>query len=306
MSKSALVTGAHGFIGRHVSRELAAQGYTVSGIGHGSWGRTEQLLYGLTFWHSADVTLDTLVTYGEEPDVIMHCAGSGSVAFSMAHPYQDYMRTVTATTAVLEYIRLYSPKSLLVYPSSAAVYGKTKDLPISERSAQQPISPYGVHKQMAENLCGSYARNFGLSIAILRFFSVYGEGLQKQLLWDASRKITHGETEFFGTGEETRDWLHVEDAAKLFLAAIPHASQSCPISNGAAGKGIPVRRVLEALFRHFGLNQQPDFTKAVRGGDPEHYVADIRNAQGWGWQPTISLEAGLKRYAEWFKDMNCG
>lgn len=306
MTRRALVTGAHGFIGRHVARHLAELGYIVTGIGHGAWDKAEQRRYGITFWHSAGVTLDSLVTYGEEPDVIMHCAGSGSVIFSVTHPYQDFMRTVTATAAVLEYMRLYSPKSILVYPSSAAVYGKTTALPIKEASPRQPISPYGTHKQMAEDTCKSYARNFNLSIAVLRLFSVYGEGLQKQLLWDASRKIMQGERQFFGTGEETRDWLHVEDAATLFHVAISHASSACPVSNGAGGQGSAVKEVLGRLFVELGREDRPEFTGTVREGDPQHYQADISLARSWGWEPSIELATGLQRYAAWFKGMYCG
>ena len=165
-----------------------------------------------------------MITYAGEPDVIVHCAGSGSVGFSMTHPYQDFQRTVATTLAVLEYARLYAPRARVAYPSSAGVYGEVQKLPIAETDPLSPASPYGVHKRFAEELCASYAQHFGIAVAVVRLFSVYGAGLRKQLLWDASQKIMRGENRFFGTGEEIRDWLHVEDAASLLIAAAGHAS----------------------------------------------------------------------------------
>ena len=106
MRKSVLVTGAHGFLGRYVTRQFSNAGYTVTGIGHGSWGQSEYSKYGITFWYLADVTLDALVTYARKPDVIVHCAGSGSVVASINEPYLDFQKTVNSTLNVLEYIQI--------------------------------------------------------------------------------------------------------------------------------------------------------------------------------------------------------
>lgn len=299
----ALITGAHGFLGRHVARTLAGAGYTVVGIGHGSWDQNEFSRFKLSFWHSTDVTLDALVTYAGEPDVIVHCAGGGSVAFSMSHPYQDYLRTVGSTAAVLEYIRLHSPSTVLVYPSSAAVYGIVEDLPIREANRTAPASPYGMHKLIAEHLCQSYAAHYGVALATIRFFSIFGEGLRKQLLWDACNKIARGEKVFAGTGEELRDWLHVEDAAGLVRMAAEHASPANPIVNGGAGAGISVKDVLLEVFRAFGSNQVPQFSGVRRPGDPPGHEADISAATEWGWVPKLGWKEGVHRYVQWFKGL---
>jgi UDP-glucose 4-epimerase len=301
MSKNVVVTGAHGFIGRHVARKFSADGWNVVGIGHGSWIQDEWQQWGLAEWHVADINLDSLSAYAGRPDVIVHCAGSGSVGFSMTHPYQDFQRTVATTLAVLEFARLYAPQARVAYPSSAGVYGIVQKLPIAETDPLSPASPYGVHKRLAEDLCASYARHFDISVAVVRLFSVYGVGLRKQLLWDASQKIMGGGNGFFGTGEEIRDWLHVEDAADLLLTAAGHASSECPMVNGGSGVGVTVREVLTELFGCFERADVPNFTGAARSGDPVGYVADISIAKQWGWKPKMELHEGLREYAQWFK-----
>lgn len=302
MAKTAWVTGARGFIGRHVARQLARDGWRVIGLGHGAWVRDEWQTWGIDEWHSAEITLETLVTNAGGPEVIVHCAGSGSVGFSMMHPYQDFQRTVATTLAVLEYVRLYAPRTRVVYPSSAGVYGEVQKLPIAETDPLSPASPYGVHKRVAEDLCSSYARHFGIAVAVVRLFSVYGAGLRKQLLWDASQKIAVGENRFFGTGNETRDWLHVEDAASLLIAAVDHASMQCPIANGGSGVGVTVREMLVELFAELKCVDVPVFSGVVRNGDPVGFVADISRACSWGWRPRMSWREGVRKYAEWFRN----
>ena len=302
MNKTILITGAHGFIGRHVARQFANAGHTVTGLGHGAWDRDEWSRFGITFWHTADVTLDTLMTYAGRPDVIVHCAGSGSVGFSVQQPHQDFVRTVTSTAAVLEYVRLHSPKSVVVYPSSAAVYGNAERLPIRETDPPRPASPYGVHKLMAEDLCRSYATHFDVPVAIVRLFSIYGEGLQKQLLWDACAKAARAETAFFGSGKESRDWLHVDDAAALLMTAAANASTACPIVNGGSGQDAQVCDVLDELFTASGVGDRPRFTGVAKPGDPLGTLAETSAARSWGWQPTIPWRDGVRRYVRWYAE----
>jgi UDP-glucose 4-epimerase len=121
------------------------------------------------------------------------------------------------------------------------------------------------------------------------------------LLWDAAQKIVRGENNFFGTGEEIRDWLQVEDAAHLLITAASHASTNCPIVNGGSGDGVTVREILTELFACFARTDAPNFSGTARNGDPAGYQADITLATGWGWQPKTTWRRGLRGYADWFK-----
>lgn len=302
MQNQVLVTGANGFIGRHVARLFSRNGYLVLGIGHGDWSSEEWRQWGLSAWFSVDVNLENLEQCAGAPSTIVHCAGGSSVAFSINDPIADFERTVVTTAHVLEFIRKSGISCRVVYPSSASVYGNVKSLPIREECRPDPISQYGVHKLMAEQMISSYSRQFGVSAAIVRLFSVYGCGLQKQLLWDACSKFAKGNAVFMGTGNEVRDWLHVDDAAELILAAAGRASADCPTVNGGSGHGVSVREVLDHLAICLSEGTKvATFSGAQRAGDPTRYVADVARSGSWGWTPKHDWKQGMAEYVMWWK-----
>ena len=301
MPNRVLVTGAAGFIGRHVAKRFSESGWIVTGLGHGTWSPEEARSWGIGEWHAADISFDSLSTSAVLPDAIIHCAGSGSVGYSMGHPYQDFQRSAGTVAAVLEYVRLQAPCARLVLLSSAAVYGQCGDEAIREDAPLNPLSLYGAHKLFGETLCRMYGDQYGTSSAVVRLFSVYGEGLQKQLLWDACNKAARGDLTFGGTGEETRDWLHVTDAAELLFTAVEHVSSRSPVVNGGTGESLMISAVLEALLQGLGVREKAVFSGVVRQGDPCHYQADISKAREWGWSPKVGWCDGSRAYAEWFR-----
>jgi UDP-glucose 4-epimerase len=270
-------------------------------LGHGVWTRDEWRSWGISEWQTVDITLENLMTYAGRPQAIVHCAGSGSVVYSASHPHQDYLRTVATTSAVLEFARLHAPEAGVVYPSSAAVYGQARRIPIPETAELTPVSPYGVHKLMAEMQCRMYARQFGTRTAILRMFSVYGNGLRKQLLWDACSKLRRGEIRFHGTGAEQRDWLSISDAANLLVLACGFASPECPIVNGGTGVGVQIADVIGEIATAFGRGKDVEFSGKRREVDPAAYVADISAALARGWKPAVSWREGVRAYIDWFR-----
>src|ERR1700704_3165757 len=223
------VTGANGFIGRHLVRVLADQGHVVHGIGHGAIEDADRERVGLGLWLNGEIdaaNLNALAGLSGPPSTIFHLAGGSSVGLSIAQPYEDFSRTVSSTARLLEWLRGSAPECRLIVASSAAVYGAQYSGPISEDAALAPMSPYGHHKLMMEQLCKSYAVSFGLSSTVARLFSVYGPRLRKQLLWDICSRLQRGERTLVlgGTGDEIRDWTDVRDVVRL-LTKIPELPQ---------------------------------------------------------------------------------
>jgi UDP-glucose 4-epimerase len=170
------VTGANGFIGRHLVRVLADRGHAVHGIGHGAIEELDRERVGLRIWLNGEIDAANLNALAESsglPSTIFHLAGGSSVGLSIAQPFEDFSRTVSSTARLLEWLRGSAPKCRLIVASSAAVYGAECSGPISEDAKPVPMSPYGRHKLMMEQLCRSYAVTFGLKSAVARLFSVY-------------------------------------------------------------------------------------------------------------------------------------
>jgi UDP-glucose 4-epimerase len=303
MQKTILVTGGFGFLGQAVARRFKQRGHRIVGMGRGDWTPEEAFEHGFDTWVNANISLDALMTLQDRFDIVVHCAGNGSVGFSMTNPRQDFYKTVQGTADLLEYLRSTESASILVYPSSAGVYGAKDDIPIKEGDALTPISPYGYHKRIAEELLESYSRTYGIRVAVIRFFSIYGVGLTKQLLWDASSKLraaNGGPAVFWGTGEETRDWIHNDDAAELIVAA-SRSTDRFIVLNGAGGQRVTVRHTLEMLKTALDVNTAITFNGAVREGDPRFYHADVKKALSLGWKSVMPLEHGIADYASWFK-----
>jgi UDP-glucose 4-epimerase len=153
---------------------------------------------------------------------------------------------------------------------------------------------------MVEDLLQAHVKCFGLRAAVVRFFSIYGPGLDKQLLWDASRRLLRGTdpATFWGTGGETRDWIHVDDAATL-MADLCEPGPEFRVVNGATGSRVTVAEVLERLRVALDSRVAIAFNGDLKAGDPRFYWADMTRVHALGWRPAISLDAGLANYAAW-------
>lgn len=298
-SKKILITGINGFIGSNCAKYFSDKGAEVFGI---------DLLGDKTLsFIKGEVNLDNLKSFNQKFDVIIHLAGSGTVGLAQQNPKLDHQKTVGSTENLLEYMKDFNREAKLIYSSSAAVYGDSYEAPIKETDALNPISVYGKHKVDVEEMCKEHHQKFGLNINVIRFFSIYGEGLKKQLLWDfCNRTINNLNAEnlpCFGTGEEKRDFIHINDAIELIELLIQNG-ESFELINGGTNLQTSVLQVLNSICRELNFTGRLVFDNIIKEGDPKVLVANIDNALSIGFNPKTTIEEGLKKYVEWFKGIN--
>ena len=304
---SAWVTGANGFIGRHLVRELANTGCAVHGVGHGALDPAEARALGLQTWINGEVdaaNLSALSAAHGLPSRVFHLAGGSSVGPSIARPFEDFSRTVTSTARLLDWVRSFAPECRLVVASSAAVYGADHAGSIPESAALAPMSPYGHHKLMMEQLCRSYAQSFGLRCTVVRLFSVYGPNLRKQLLWDICSRLKNEERslDLGGTGAEIRDWTDVRDVVRLLARVAEEMQQDgFRVINGGSGRGATVADIANGLIRNWGSNTVVRYSGVARPGDPVSLLADDGRLREMNFDWRLPLERGLADYVEWFR-----
>jgi UDP-glucose 4-epimerase len=304
-----LITGAHGFIGKHLVQWLTQHGHQVSGIGHGNWSAEDAKSRGISCWFNGHIHSDNLSAVQKEfgtPDIVYHLAGGSSVGVAMANPKEDFYRTASTTAELLEWMRTAAPECSLVAISSAAVYGSGHAGQISEDDRLAPYSPYGYHKRVMEDLCRSYAENYDLRVCIPRLFSVFGTELKKQLLWDLCSRISSGVTPIIlgGSGKELRDWTDVRDVVRALDMLAHHASTDAPVFNIGTGKASSVFEIASSVINHWPV-LNPDnmlrFSGQSRPGDPFSLISDSKRLARLGFTWNISVEQGLETYVRWYQ-----
>ena len=298
--KNIIITGVNGFIGSHAAKYCMEKQYHVIGTDINSTSIVNGIFYTQLNLISDD--MDKLIKENE-PYAIIHCAGMADVNYSMEHPDSDFVSNVMVTRKLLYSVNENAPDTKFIFMSSAGVYGNPSELPIREDFPLNPISPYALHKVIVENICGYFIRQFNLDIRILRIFSTYGAGLKKQIFWDMGQKIeSTGCLKLFGRGHETRDFIHINDLAKVIMLIMESPKRDIYIYNVANGKEVEISEIARIFCAEMGYSDEIiSFNQVTRAGNPTNWRADISRIQELGYRETVSLSSGIESYVTWLR-----
>ncbi|RWQ44196.1 MAG: SDR family oxidoreductase [Mesorhizobium sp.] len=297
------VTGAGGFIGLHLARFLAQKGFHVIGFGRKEAPGFALATGGVFFPGGVAVeTMDAALAAHGRPSAVFHLAGGATVGQSIVDPLKDFEQSVVSAARILDFLRRHAPDAPVVLASSAAVYGGGHAGSIRVDAALDPYSPYGYHKRMVEELGRSYCAAYGQRVSVARLFSVYGEGLRKQLLWDLCGRLAAGETDIVlgGTGTEMRDWHHVSDVVRLIHRILPAGEPRFAIYNGGAGAAASVSTISSMILKAWGGNHRLSFSGESRRGDPVNLISDPSGVPE-GLQLQVPLSKGIAGYVDWYR-----
>jgi nucleoside-diphosphate-sugar epimerase len=305
----ALVTGAAGFIGSHLAERLVGAGAAVTGIDCFTDGYPRELkernltrlrgATGFTLVESAlaDADLSTLL---DGVTHVFHLAAQAGVRESWGRDFRVYsVNNVEATQILLEAC-VGKPIERLVYASSSSIYGDAAALPMREDAHPQPVSPYGVTKLAAEQLCYLYHVNHDVPTVALRYFTVYGPRQRPDMGFSRFlRAVTRGEAvSQFGDGRQTRDFTFVADAVAATVAA---ATRGKPgrVYNIGGGSRVELLAVFELIGRIAGRPVRIEQTGEQRGDMRDTYAETTRARADLGFAPIATLEEGLRAQYEW-------
>jgi UDP-glucose 4-epimerase len=310
----ALVTGAAGFIGSHVSESLLADGHEVVGIDcftdyYPRPVKEENLRalranarFRLVEASLQDAELAPLLDGAEH---VYHLAAQAGVRASWGREFSLYSdHNVLATQRLLE-AALAAGRPTVVYASSSSVYGDAPSLPLREDGPCQPVSPYGVTKLAAEHLAVLYHRNHGLPTVSLRFFTVYGPRQRPDMAFHRFLKAARDDqaVTVFGDGLQTRDFTYVSDVVSAVRAA-PLSGRPGSVYNVGGGERVAlneVLRIVESVTERPLRMQRQEAQK----GDMRDTFADTTAARrDLGFRPTVSLAEGLAREWEWIRGLS--
>ena len=271
-----LITGANGFIGGVIGRAWQSRGGSVVGLVRPE-ARADPSEVGFPI-HRCALTSDEVRSAIEHfsPDAILHAAGTAAVGASFADPAADYSASVATAHAALEGIRRSRRRPQFLFPSSAAVYGEPATLPVAEKAPIQPLSPYGHHKAIAEQLIREYAQSFDVPALVVRLFSVFGAHQKRLLVHELFERFRRDAVVTVqGTGEEMRDFLHEDDLAAGVIGLLPRISDPFVVINLATGQGTRVKAVAATMRRVLNSPKEIRYANAVQPGNPSQWTADI-------------------------------
>lgn len=279
-----IVSGSNGFLGSHVCEILEKRGIEV---------------IPLDITNGFDLSLPDAFEKLPKAEHFIHLANLVYVPMSYEQPYLFYRINYMSTLNALEYCRRNGAH--LIYASSY-IYGPAQYLPVDEKHPVAPFNPYAETKVICENLCRNYNKYFGVKSSVLRPFNLYGVGQKgKLLIPEIVSQLKDGGEIHLKASSPRRDFINVVDVARAFVACLEDESE-CSFYNVCSGKSYSIMELTDFFVKgakEIGVNLQFSFSEEERKNEVDETVGSydlIHNKLGW--EPTISLEEGVRRIIE--------
>jgi UDP-glucose 4-epimerase len=309
-----VVTGGAGFIGSNLVDTLLGEGHAVTVVDNLSTGKFDNLMgvkdaakeNRFSFLHM-DIRDDALVAAfkGKEQEAVIHLAAQPDVRVSVKDPVMDADVNVLGTINVLQLAAESGVKRFINTSSGGCVYGEPEAIPVAEGAPRRPDSPYGVSKLVAEEYTRYYERARGLSCCTLALANVYGP--RQNAFGEAGvvaifiGKILAGEEcVIFGDGEQTRDFVFVDDVVDAYRAALSRGGGE--FLNIGTGMQTSVNELYRGIAEIMDWEAAAAYAQA-RDGELDHIALDAGKAgEVLGWKPRTSLQDGLSRTVGWYRE----
>ena len=333
--KIALVTGAAGFIGYHISKRLLDEGWRVVGLDCMSdyydvslKEQRENMLLQYASYRSVHEKVETQnvlmdLFEEEQPDVVIHLAAQAGVRYSIENPRAYLESNINGTFELLEAARAFPPGHMLLASTSSA-YGANEEMPYQETvKADHQMSFYAATKKSTENMAHSYAHLFNLPITMFRFFTVYGPwGRPDMALFKFTKAILNGEPiDVYNHGNMSRDFTYIDDLVngmRLLFDAIPNVEDR-PTSNKHAedskskvapfrvvniGNAKPAQLVdfIAAIEKSIGVEALKNFTPMQAGDVPATWADTTLLEELTGYKPNTDLSFGVRKFVSWYRE----
>ena len=305
-SKTVLVTGGAGFIGSHLVDKFVSLGHRVVVVDDLSTGRLQNLNKGAIFYHSS-ITYPGLqeIFEREQPAIVNHHAAQISVTRSVQDPVKDAEVNIQGTLRLIELSRRYGVEKFIFSSSGGAIYGEPRYIPCDEKHPINPLSPYALSKHVAEEYLALYHHTYRLDYVALRYGNVYGprqdpHGEAGVVAMFAMAMLQGKQPNIYGTGEQERDFVYVDDVVDANTLAMEAGHGGY---NVGTGLGTSINRVFELLKGIMKYRWSPTYGPARPGEVFKTRLDKSKFEQEFGWTPKVSLEEGLSRAVEYFRNV---
>ncbi len=314
-----MVTGGAGFIGSHICDKYVKEGHEVICLDNfmsGDLRNIRHLLHCRSFkLVKGDIrNTELLEKLMKNVDTVFHLAAQIHVDRSIIEPRLTYDVNVMGTQNILEMARLCDTKRV-IYASTSEVYGSAQQVPINEQHPLNAPHPYGASKLASDRMCQSYMQTYGMDIAILRFFNIFGPR-QKDLGYGGvisiftRRVLSNIPPIIYGDGGQTRDYTYIDDAINAYDLVLNYKGRLNEPINFGTGQEISIidlaNKIIE-INRSSGngignVNLKPVYIEK-RIGEVKRLIANANKAKEvLGWMPQYSFEEGLNKFFQWYRN----